>query len=102
MAETIEQMTERVVREEVRRKLDEQDFGLAGRMWNINDLRQWLGGKDKAWVKDNTVFNPRFSREIQAMIDDKTIIEGRRGKSWLFKADRFAAWLDKHWQDFNW
>lgn len=102
MTETIEQMTERVVREEVSRKLDEQDFGLAGRMWTINDLRQWLGGKSKDWVKDNTIFNPQFSREIQAMIDDQVIVEGRRGKAWLFKANEFSQWLDKHWQEFNW
>lgn len=43
MPETVEQMTERVIREEVQRKLNQQDFGLTGRMWTIKDLQQWLG-----------------------------------------------------------
>ena len=102
MTETVEQLTERVIREEVQRKLNQQDFGLTGRMWTIKDLQHWLGGKSKDWVKDNTVFNPRFSREIQAMIDDQVIVEGRQGKAWLFKANEFSQWLDKHCQDFNW
>lgn len=102
MTETVEQLTERVIREEVQRKLNQQDFGLTGRMWTIKDLQQWLGGKSKDWVKDNTIFNPQFSREIQAMIDDQVIVEGRQGKAWLFKANEFSQWLDKHWQDFNW
>jgi len=102
MPETVEQMTERVVREEVQRKLEAEDFGLTGRMWTIDDLRQWLGGKSKEWVKDNTVFNPRFSRDIQTMINDHIIIEGRHGKAWLFRASEFSAWLEKHSKEFNW
>lgn len=102
MQETVDQLIERVVREEVRRKLDQQDCGLTGRMWNLKDVQQWLGGKSKDWIKDNTIFNPRFSREIQTMINNKIIIEGRQGKAWLFKAKEFSEWLDKRWHEFEW
>lgn len=76
---------------------------LLGKTWNIADLRAWTGNKSKAWIEDNILYNPKYSREIQKMYDDKLIIHsGRKGSPWKFKAYEMAKFIDRHWSEFNW
>lgn len=76
---------------------------LIGKTWNMADLRDWLGNKSKGWIEDNILYNPKYSREIQKMYDDKLIIHsGRKGSPWKFKAYEMAKFIDKHWSEFNW
>lgn len=76
---------------------------VVGRTWTMNDLRDWLGHKQAVWVKDNILYNPRYSKDIQAMINHNEIRKSKgNGSPWLFKASTMAAWLDKHWEELPW
>jgi len=76
---------------------------LLGKTWNYDDLRAWLGNKSKAWIEDNILYNPKFSREIQKMHADGFIVhKSAKGSPWKFKAREMAEFIDKHWTEFNW
>lgn len=74
---------------------------LTGKAWTMAEVRSHLGNKSEQWIKDNTVWNPKYSREVQQM-RDKKVISGGDGVPWRFQASVFGPWLDKHWQEFNW
>ena len=74
-----------------------------GRTWNLNDLRKWCGNKSPQWLKENFLENPKYSREIQTMIDRGELIHrGSKGSPWLFKATRMQQFLEDHWNEFSW
>ncbi|MDN5954540.1 MAG: DUF771 domain-containing protein [Loigolactobacillus coryniformis] len=75
---------------------------LVAKMWTMAELRKRLGNKSEKWIKDNTVNNPRYSREIQQMRNTKAIAGGGNGSPWRFQASVIGPWLDKHWKEFNW
>lgn len=75
---------------------------LTGRAWTLADLRKILGGKSEKWIKENTVWNPRFSREIKQMEADHAVIGGGSGSNWRFRASVFGPFLEKHWKEFDW
>ena len=75
---------------------------LTAKAWTLADLRKLLGGKSEAWIKENTIWNPRYNDEIKQMLDDRVIVGGGHGRSWLFKASAFGSFLEKHWKEFDW
>lgn len=79
-----------------------QAQSLTGRTWLMADLRDWCGKKSPTWIKDNILFNPKYSRDMQTMIDHGYLVRGGRGNSWKFKASVMAEWLDQHWNELPW
>lgn len=76
---------------------------LTGRTWTMQDLREWAGKKSTDWIKDNVLYNPHYSREIQDMIDRHEIHEATgKGSRWLFKAGPMADFLERHWEELPW
>lgn len=74
-----------------------------GRTWNLNDLRKWCGNKSPQWLKENFLENPKYSREMQALMDDRYLVHrGSKGSPWLFKATKMQRFLEDHWSEFNW
>jgi len=79
------------------------DESLLGKTWNYDDLRGWLGNKSRTWIEENILYNPKYSREIQSMYDQRLIIKSSgKGSPWKFKALEMAKFLDKHWTEFDW
>lgn len=76
---------------------------LTGRTWTMQDLREWVGKKSTTWIKASILENPRYSREIQQMVDHHEIKEAAGpGTRWLFKAGPMAEFLDRHWEELPW
>lgn len=76
---------------------------LRGRAWTMQGLRDWLGRKSDVWIKDNILYNPKYSKEIQGMIAAGQIREPKaQGSAWMFKASVMSEWLDKHWEELPW
>lgn len=73
-----------------------------GRAWTMTDLRKILGNKSEKWIKENTIWNPKYSREVKQMKADHAIIGGGRGCNYRFRASVFARFLEKHWEEFDW
>lgn len=75
---------------------------LTGHAWTMADLRKILGNKSEKWIKENTIWNPKFSREIKQMENDHAIIGGGKGCNYRFRASVFGPFLEQHWKEFNW
>lgn len=86
--------------------IDEYDTlksqSMVGRMWNMKDLRNWLGGKSPDWIKDNIIYNPRYAKEIRGMRLKRELVGGGRGRPFKFKASVIANFVEKHWQELAW
>jgi len=84
-------------------QLGTDNESLLGRTWTMKELRSWMGNKSADWIKKYVIYNSRFSREIQQMMNDKLIIESKgNGSPWFFNAYEMAKFLDKHWTEFDW
>lgn len=82
---------------------DLRSQAVTGRTWTMEGLRNWIGRKQVTWIKDNILYNPRYSKDMQGMIDRHEIRESKgNGSPWLFKASAMATWLDKHWEELPW
>lgn len=76
---------------------------LTGRTWTMQDLRTWMGNKSAYWVRKNVLENPRFSRDIQLMINRHEVQRpSASGQRWLFKAKPMAEFLEHHYSEFDW
>lgn len=75
---------------------------LTGKAWTLSDLQARLPRKNGDWIIKHIIDNPKFSREIQKMRDERVIIGGGKGSNWKFQASVFGPWLDQHWKDINW
>lgn len=80
-----------------------QKGSLAGKVWNIDDLRKWIGNKDVKWVKEFILYRPAFEMDMKRMDRQELIhISSGRGDKWWFKASVMSAWIDDHWNQINW
>ncbi|MDT3392464.1 DUF771 domain-containing protein [Loigolactobacillus coryniformis subsp. coryniformis] len=75
---------------------------LTAKSWTLSDLQARLPRKNGDWIIKHIIDNPKFSRDIQKMRDDRVIIGGGRGSNWKFQASVFGPWLDEHWKDIKW
>lgn len=75
---------------------------MQGRMWTMGDLRKWLGDKSAEWIKDNILFNPKYSKTIQEWRRNKVLTGGGYGRPYHFKAAEVSKWIDDHWTEFKW
>lgn len=83
--------------------LDKLQESIIGRSWTMKDLRKCCGNKSEDWIKENIIYNPKFSTEIQAMIDNGQITESKgSGSPWRFKATAMANFIEKHYEELNW
>lgn len=69
---------------------------LTDRAWTMANPRKILGNKSEKWIKENTIWNPKFSREIKQMKTDHAIIGGGKGCNYRFQASVFAPFLEEH------
>jgi len=84
-------------------KLDNlRSQAVTGRTWTMEGLRNWIGRKQVAWIKDNILFNPQYADEIQRMRDKREIVGGGRGSQYHFKASAMAAFIERHHSELNW
>lgn len=83
--------------------LDKLQESIIGRSWTMKDLRKCCGNKSEDWIKENIIYNPKFSTEIQTMIDNGQITESKgSGSPWRFKATAMANFIEKHYEELNW
>lgn len=83
--------------------LDKLQESIIGRSWTMKDLRKCCGNKSEDWIKENIIYNPKFSTEIKAMINNGQITESKgSGSPWRFKATAMANFIEKHYEELNW
>lgn len=83
--------------------LNKLQESIIGRSWTMKDLRECCGNKSEDWIKENIIYNPKFSTEIKAMINNGQITESKgSGSPWRFKATAMANFIEKHYEELNW
>jgi Uncharacterized protein conserved in bacteria len=83
--------------------LNKLQESIIGRSWTMKDLRECCGNKSEDWIKENIIYNRKFSTEIQFMINDGQITESKgKGSPWRFKATAMANFIEKHYEELNW
>lgn len=83
--------------------LNKLQESIIGRSWTMKDLRECCGNKSEYWIKENILYNPKFSVEIQSMINNGQITESKgSGSPWHFKATAMAEFIEKHYEELNW
>jgi phage pi2 protein 07 len=79
------------------------DQSLTGRMWTIDDLRHWVGGKSKDWVKQYILYQPCFRADLDKLESQGYMHRSTgSGNPWTFKASVMSIWIDDHWNQINW